>query len=163
MPERNLIVLGLGNVLMGDDGLGVRAVERLARRFAPDGATRVLDGGTLGLALLPYLEDAEEVLLVDAVRTRGAPGELVRMEAEEIAPNFDVRLSPHEIGVVDLLRGASLSGRRPEVTVLLGIVPAQVEFGVHLSRAVEQALPKLVDRIVAEAEALGHRFTPVPA
>jgi hydrogenase maturation protease len=157
-----LVVLGLGNLLMGDDGLGVRAVERLAAAFAPDATTHFLDGGTLGLALLPYIERADALLVVDAVATGARPGTLVRLEADDVPRRVDVRLSPHELGVVDILAGATFSGRRPEPTILLGVVPADISFGVELSSAVERSLPALIDTIVAEAHALGHRFTPIP-
>ena len=155
----DLVILGLGNLLMQDDGLGVRAIELLSQRFAPDAATRVLDGGTLGLSLLPAIEDARAVLIVDAVRASGEPGDMVRMEADEIPPLLDIRLSPHEIGVVDLLRGLTLSGRRPAQAVLVGLVPAQVELGYGLSPEVARALPELVERVVVEAAALGHPLT----
>ncbi len=156
-----LVVLGLGNLLMGDDGLGVRALERLAAAFAPDARTRFLDGGTLGLALIPYIERADALLVVDAVATGAEPGTLVRLEADEVPSRVDVRLSPHELGVVDILAGATFSGRRPEPTILLGVGPADISFGVDLSTAVAQSLPALVETIVAEAGALGHRFTPL--
>ena len=101
-----LLVLGLGNVLCGDDGLGAVAVHLLERRYrAPDGVL-VLDGGTLGLSLLPNLEQAREAILVDAIRTDGAPGSFVRLEGDDVAPAVAARLSVHQVGVLDLLEAA---------------------------------------------------------
>jgi hydrogenase maturation protease len=158
-PE-NLLVLGLGNVLCGDDGAGVAAVELLLRRYdVPPGAS-VLDGGTLGLSLLPWVEDARAAILVDAVRADGPPGSLVRLEGRDVSLAARERLSVHQIGVADLLGGALLVGRLPERLVLLGIVPESVELRYGRSPSVEAGLPALVDRVVSEAEAWGYRFVP---
>jgi hydrogenase maturation protease len=153
-----LLVLGLGNVLCGDDGLGVVAVHLLQRRHrVPDGAV-VLDGGTLGLSLLPHLEQAREAILVDAIRGEETPGTLVRLEGDDVAPAVAARLSVHQVGVFDLLDAARWRGRYPERLILLGLVPGSLELGVRRTPAVEAALPALVERIVAEARELGHVF-----
>jgi len=154
-----LVVMGLGNILWGDDGLGVAAVQMLARRFeAPDGA-RVLDGGTLGLALLPIIQDAKRVLLVDAVRVpEAAPGVLIRIEGDEVAPAARERLSPHQVGVADLLEAARLLDCYPERLVLLGMVPRHLGFGFGLSADVERHLDRLVNRVVEEALGWGYAF-----
>jgi hydrogenase maturation protease len=155
-----LLVLGLGNVLCGDDGLGVVAVHLLQRRYqAPDGVV-VLDGGTLGLSLLPTLEQAREAILVDAIRADGPPGTLVRLEGDDVAPAVAARLSVHQVGVLDLLEAARWRGRYPPRLVLLGLVPESLELGVVRTPAVEAALAGLVERIVAEAGELGHAFVP---
>jgi hydrogenase maturation protease len=155
-----LLILGLGNVLCGDDGLGVAAVEVLARSHRVPEGVRILDGGTLGLALLPYLEDAEAALLVDAIRADAPPGAPIRLAGEDVAPAVLERLSPHQIGVADLLAGARLRGRSPRRLVLLGLVPETLELGLGRSAAVEAGLPALVERIVLEARALGHELAP---
>jgi hydrogenase maturation protease len=155
-----LLVLGLGNVLCGDDGLGAVAVHLLERQHqVPDGV-QVLDGGTLGLSLLPYLEQAEQAILVDAIRADHPPGTLVRLEGDDVAPAVAERLSVHQVGVVDLLDAARWRGRLPPRLVLLGLVPESLELGVRRTTAVEAALPSLVDAVVAEARALGHVFGP---
>jgi hydrogenase maturation protease len=157
-PGVPLLVLGLGNVLCGDDGLGVVAVHLLERRYrGPDGV-QVLDGGTLGLSLLPYLEQAEQAILVDAIRADHPPGTLVRLEGDDVAPAVAARLSVHQVGVVDLLDAARWRGRLPQRLVLLGLVPESLELGVRRTAAVEAALPALVEAVVAEARALGQAF-----
>jgi hydrogenase maturation protease len=155
-----LLVLGLGNVLCGDDGLGAVAVHLLQRRYrAPDGVL-VLDGGTLGLSLLPQLEQAHEAILVDAIRAEGRPGSFVRLEGDDVAPAVAARLSVHQVGVLDLLEAARWRGCYPKHLVLLGLVPESLELGLRRTPAVEAALDGLVDRIVAEAATLGHVFVP---
>lgn len=150
-----LLILGLGNLLCGDDGLGVTAVERLLDAYeAPEGV-RILDGGTLGLSLLPYLEDAERAILVDAVRDDAVPGSFVRLSGEDVAPAVAARLSVHQIGVADLLDGARWVGRTPRTLVLLGLVPESIELSIELSASVEQNMPLLVRRVAEEAAVLG--------
>jgi hydrogenase maturation protease len=153
-----LLVLGLGNVLLEDDGVGAAAVARLLERYDAPPGVRVLDGGTLGLSLLPYLESADAVILVDAVRTDDAPGAFVRLTGDDVAPAVATRLSPHQVGVADLLDSARWIGRYPRKVLLLGLVPQSMELAVGLSESVRPALPTLVERIVEEAGALGFPF-----
>ena len=153
-----LLVLGLGNVLLEDDGVGGAAVAMLNARYdAPDNV-RVFDGGTLGLSLLPYLQDADAVILVDAVKTDAAPGAFVRLDGSDVGPAVATRLSPHQVGVADLLDGARWLDRYPGRVVLLGLTPASMELSVTLSPPVRAALPALVERVVDEAAAMGYVF-----
>ena len=156
-----LLVLGLGNVLLGDDGVGAAAVALLLDRYQPPPDVRVLDGGTLGLSLLPYLEEADTVILVDAIRADAAPGSLVRLDGAEVAPAVATRLSPHQIGVADLLDGARWLDRYPTRLVLHGIVPDAIDLAVGLSPDVARSLSDLVERVVDEAAQLGFVFSPV--
>lgn len=153
-----LLVLGLGNLLLEDDGVGSAAVAMLESQYvAPDGV-RVFDGGTLGLSLLPYVQDADALILVDAVRTDAAPGSLVRLDGGDVGPAVATRLSPHQVGVADLLDGARWLGGYPLRVVLLGIVPASMELSLELSPMVKRAMPALVQRVVDESHALGFDF-----
>jgi len=155
-----LLVLGLGNVLLRDDGLGVAAVGRLADRYERPEGVRILDGGTLGLSLLPHLEDAEQVILVDAIQAGSVPGTFVRLVGDDVGPAVAARLSPHQVGVADLLDGARWLDRYPSRVVLLGLVPESIDLGVGLSPSVRQALPELVECVVDEARAQGFPFRP---
>jgi hydrogenase maturation protease len=155
-----LLVLGLGNLLCGDDGLGAVAVHLVLRRYEPPPGVFVLDGGTLGLSLLPYLEDAKEAILVDAIRANAPPGTFVRLEGEDVAPAVASRLSVHQVGVVDLLDGARWRDRYPSRLILLGLVPESLALGLERSPLVEAGLGELVEAVVAEARRLGHEFIP---
>ncbi len=159
MSDRTpLLVLGLGNVLLGDDGVGGAAVSVLLDRYQPPSGVEVLDGGTLGLSLLPYLEAADAVILVDAIAADAPAGSFVRLDGDQVAPAVATRLSPHQIGVADLLDGARWLDRYPRRLVLLGVVPERIELAVGLSPHVAQALPNLVERVVDEAGTLGFVF-----
>ncbi len=151
----SLLILGLGNLLCRDDGLGAFVAREIAgTRVIPDGA-RVLDGGTLGLSLLPYLEDAERAILVDAIQADQPVGSLVRLEGEDVGPAVAARLSVHQVGVSNLIEAARWRGRVPPTLVLLGIVPSTTELGVGLSAPVLAAMPSLVEEVCREAERLG--------
>ncbi len=155
-----LLVLGLGNVLCGDDGLGAVAIARIQARYEIPEGMSVLDGGTLGLSLLPYVEDAERMILVDAIRADEPPGSFVRLESDEVGPAVAGRLSVHQVGVADLLDAARWRGRLPGELVLLGLVPDTLEVGVTRSPSVEAGLPGLMDRVVQEVSRLGFELHP---
>lgn len=152
----DVLVLGLGNVLCGDDGAGIAAVHRLQRHYELADGVAVNDGGTLGLSLLPLVDSADRVILVDAIRGDGVPGTLVRLDGDSVGPAVYERLSPHQIGVSDLLAGAALMGRYPTEVVLVGIVPETIELGLGRSPAVDARLDELVAATVAELERMGY-------
>lgn len=158
--QPHLLVLGLGNTLCGDDGLGAEAVDLLLARYDVSDDVRVLDGGTLGLSLLPYLEEARDAILVDAVRLDTEPGTFVRLEGDEVPPVVAARLSPHQIGVADLLDAARWLDRYPSHLILLGLVPATLELRLGQSDAVQRRLSELVDRVADEILRLGYDCRP---
>jgi hydrogenase maturation protease len=146
---------------MTDDGVGVRVVQRLEEGYVfPSGVT-ILDGGTLGLDLLSHLEGVERLLIIDAMETGGPPGTIVRMTGEEIQPVFETKLSPHQMGLKDLLAVSVLRGITPPEMVLLGVQPGNIELGVDLTPAVEAQLDTLVDRALRELENWGVKAKPV--
>ena len=124
---------------------------------------QVLDGGTLGLALLPYLEDAEQAILVDAIEYDGPPGTLVRLDGDEVGPAVASRLSVHQVGVADLIEAARWRGRIPPTLVLLGVVPETTELGMVLSPRVQAALPAMLEGVCEESRRLGFPLPPAAA
>jgi hydrogenase maturation protease len=157
---REVTVLGLGNVLCRDDGVGVTAVHALLRAHEPPPGVRVVDGGTLGLALLDLLDADTTLVLVDAVAAAAPPGTLVRLEGQDIGEAVATRLSPHQFGVADLLGAARLLSRYPAEVVLLGIVPQAIELGMGLTPPVAGALPALAQAIAVELARLGYPLVP---
>jgi hydrogenase maturation protease len=151
-----LLVLGLGNLLLTDDGLGPAAVRELERRFVAPAGVEILDGGTLGLSLLGELSEARAAILVDAVAADAPAGSFVRLDGDEVAPAAAARLSPHQVGVADLIGAAQLLGRQPPRMILLGLVPQSLELGVGCSPPVAANLEGLVTRVADECRALGH-------
>jgi hydrogenase maturation protease len=151
-----VLVLGLGNILLGDDGLGAAALARIESGYCIPAGMRLEDGGTLGLGLLGLLAEAERVILVDAVRTDSPPGTLVRLDGDQVMPAVRDRLSPHQVGVAELLDTARLIGCYPATVTLIGLVPESLDLGLERSPAVAASLDELVEAIVREVAALGY-------
>ncbi|MBK9031314.1 MAG: hydrogenase maturation protease [Myxococcales bacterium] len=148
-----VVVLGVGNLIMGDEGLGVRCVERLAAAGALPAGVVTIDGGTSTHELLEDLEDLDLLVIVDAIAGAGAPGTLVRLEGERIPAAFSNKLSPHQHGINDLLANLQLLGRSPARVVVHGATPARIALGLELSPEIEAVLPALAARVVAEVVA----------
>jgi hydrogenase maturation protease len=156
-----VVVLGLGNLLLCDDGAGVVALHRLARAVQPDPRVAFIDGGTLGLALLDFIDPESELIIVDAVRADGPPGTVVVLEGADVAAAAEAKLSPHQVGVADLLCAADHLGRTPIRTVLVGVVPEAIELGTERTPAVEAAIQAMVTAVVAEVARAGVELRPL--
>lgn len=135
----NVLIMGIGNLLLGDEGVGVHAVRGLAERDLPPGVD-VLDGGTAGADLIDHMAGRAKVVVIDAADGDGPPGTVYRCEAEELLGQRGA-LSLHEFGLTDSLRMASQLGCAPERVVILGVQPATLAPGMELSREVAAALP----------------------
>ena len=145
------LVLGLGNILLGDEGVGVRVVERLLEQYEFPEGVRVMDGGTLGLDLLPYVEGASRLLVLDAVQARKPPGTLVRMEGDEIPVFLDAsKVSPHQEGLQDLLAVAVLKGYLPDEVVFWGAQIEALGVGLDLSEPVAAQVDALGGKVLEE-------------
>lgn len=156
------LVLGIGNVLLQDEGVGVHAVGELRRRFDFDGDVELLDGGTAGVELLRHLEGRDRILIVDAVAAGHPPGSVLRVEGEDVPRLFHRRISPHQIGLSDVLATAMISDSLPGEMVLFGVEPETMTTGLSLSPAVEAGLDKLVGSVADELRRLGHRVAERP-
>lgn len=145
-----VLVLGIGNLIMSDDGVGVRVVQLLQERYRFPEEVTLLDGGTLGLDLLPKLEGVERLLVVDAVETGGAPGTLLRLSGDDIPLALETKVSPHQMGLKDLLTVASLQGFDPAEMVLWGVQPECIEMGMELSPVVAEQVAQLTENVLIE-------------
>lgn len=155
------LVLGVGNVLMKDDGAGVRAVEMLeGSKHLPEGV-RCVDGGVAGLNLLPLIESCGRLIIADAVRLGGRPGAVKRFRWKAGLVMPKAAPSAHGIGVSELLALAAIGGKCPEATII-GIEPEDVRPGLELTPAVENALPAAVAAIMKEIKSGGKRHARAP-
>jgi hydrogenase maturation protease len=155
------LVLGLGNILLRDEGIGVWVAESLSREFGFPLEVATLEGGTLGLDLLPRLDGVERLLLVDAVKLGREPGDIVRLEGDAVPVALDVKISPHQVGVQDLLAAARLMGREPPLVVLWGMEPERLDPGTGFSPRVAEALPQLRDGVLEELRLWGVPGEPI--
>ena len=150
------LVLGVGNVLLRDEGIGVRAIEELQRRYRFPGDVELVDGGTSGIELLRFFDDVEHLLIVDAISAGHPPGSVLRVEGEDVPATFETRITPHQLGLSDLLAAAKLTGQIPPHLVLFGVEPKSLESGVGFTPEVEGAVDRLLGHVVEELRRLGY-------
>ncbi len=146
----SILVLGLGNLVMSDDALGSRAIVELERRYRFPEQVALIDGGTLGLDLLPRLEGIDKLLVIDALQMGAAPGAVFRLSGEEVPRAFANKLSVHQMGLQDLLAVAELQGHLPAELVVWGTQSASIEMGMEMSPPVQQAMEEVIAGVVRE-------------
>lgn len=150
-----VLVLGIGNLVMSDDGAGVKVVHHLQREYRFAENVEIMDGGTLGLDLLPKLEGVDHLIVVDAVETGREPGTCVRLAGDELPLALETKISPHQMGLKDLLSVARLLGRSPGEMVLIGVQPGSIEMDTELTPEVAAVLPVLVGNVLEELRKIG--------
>ena len=149
--------MGIGNVLMMDDSVGVRAVEELEKMYRMPEDVELLDGGTSGMELLSHIREHDCLIIIDALKSGLPPGTVVRVEGEDVPARFMTRISPHQLGLSDVLAAATISGELPANMVLFGIEPKKVELGLGLSEEVRSSFDKLLGVVKEEIERLGFK------
>lgn len=145
------VVIGIGNTVLSDEGVGVHAARLLqSDPRVPLGVT-ILDGGTLGLGLVPYVWDAARVLLLDAMNSGNEPGTLARLAGSDVLGTTG-GWTAHQLGVADLICTLALISQKPKEIVVLGVQPAHMDWGISLSPKVEAALAPLVEAALAQLQ-----------
>lgn len=156
----NITVLGIGNILLSDDGAGVHAVNTLKDEYRFPENVRFIDGGTKGLDLLPFLEGQDKVLIIDASDFRREPGTVDVVEGEKIPGFLSTKLSVHQIGLPDLLFAARLLGIIPSEMCLIGIQPKSLETGTELSGVVKSRFDSFLERVLLKLKEWGAEAVP---
>lgn len=156
---RRIIVLGLGNILLRDEGVGVRVVEALAEQYALPAGVEVVDGGTVGMDLLDTLAGCDHLLICDAVQTGAPPGSVVTLTDAEVPALFQTRYSPHQLGLSEVLATLILMEEAPAAITLIGVIPVDLDLGAELSPEVASVVDQAVKRVAAELTALGFPLT----
>ncbi|NOY12755.1 MAG: hydrogenase maturation protease [Deltaproteobacteria bacterium] len=151
----SVLVLGLGNLLMTDDALGSLTIAQLLRDYRFPEQVELVDGGTLGLDLLPRFEGVSNLLVIDALQMGEAPGTVFRLEGEEVPRAFANKLSVHQMGLQDLLAVSELQGQLPERLVVWGAQAKSIEMGLSLSPEVQTAMAEVIDGILDELKQWG--------
>jgi hydrogenase maturation protease len=157
--QQRKVVLGLGNLLNRDEGLGVEALKRLDTHLGEQPQVELLDGGVLGLNLLMIVEECSHLLILDAVNVGKPAGTVVELRKEEIPLYAGVKLSQHQVTFQEVLGLANIRGYLPAHLHLIGIQPEDLSIGLELSRVVESALPEVVNRaknVLAQWGLLSH-------
>jgi hydrogenase maturation protease len=144
------VVLGVGNVILADEGVGVRVVEALERDYVMPPGVNVIDAGTSGMEMLEDMSDLDFLLVVDAIAAGKAPGELVQLRGDEVPVFFRRNLSPHGIGLSDVLASLEFLGAEPKETVILGVQPTSLDLSTELTPTIAALVPELVAQVVDE-------------
>jgi len=151
----SILVLGLGNLVMNDDALGSLAIVELEKRYRFPEQVALLDGGTLGLDLLPRLEGIDKLLVIDALQMGAEPGSVFRLEGEAVPRAFANKLSVHQMGLQDLLAVAELMGQLPAQLVVWGAQAESIEMGMEMSPAVTAAMEQVLAGVLQELTGWG--------
>jgi len=156
-----VVVLGLGNILLRDEGVGVRVVEALAERYNLPAEVEVVDGGTAGMELLDTLAGCDHLLICDAVKDDAPPGTVIELAGAAVPTFFQTtRFSPHQLGLADVLATLMLTGEAPRSVTLIGVVPLDLELGIDLSPEVAAVVGVAVERLATELRGLGFAVEP---
>ncbi len=140
------VVLGLGNLLNRDEGMGVAAVELLRQQVGPQHAVELIDGGVLGLDLLPLVEECSHLLVLDATDADTAAGTVIELGREAIPTYGGLKMSQHQVTFQEVLGLARIRGNLPRHLHLIGVQPGDISLGLELSPAIGAALPDVVAR-----------------
>jgi hydrogenase maturation protease len=154
--EVKALVLGIGNLLIGDEGVGCTAVAELCRRYTMPPTVACVDGGTAGFELLSMIDSKEHLILIDALRNDMEPGTVVMVEGEHVPRAFMARTTPHQLGICDVLAAAQLCDTMPRHLTLYGIEPKQLDVGIGLSPEVEAGMEKIICAVVDQLRHFGY-------
>lgn len=152
MRKDKPVIIGLGNPLFQDEGLGIHVIYQLMQEKIADQA-ELIDGGTDALALLGIVEATEYLLIIDAVSGDGPAGSIQRVNGQEIPLFLAVKVSPHQIGMQEVLALASLRGRLPDHMALIGIQPQSMDWGTELTTTVADMVPQLIKLVYEQVDA----------
>ncbi|MEA9391294.1 HyaD/HybD family hydrogenase maturation endopeptidase [Acerihabitans sp. TG2] len=144
----NILVLGIGNLLLSDEGVGVRVVEGLERGYCLPSGVDTLDGGTSGMELMETMAKREHLIVVDAVRTGAAPGSVVLLHDNQVPALFTQKISPHQLGLCDVLMALRLTDEFPNRLTLVGIEPESLAPGIGLSPTVNRAVATALEQVL---------------
>lgn len=136
-------VIGIGNPIMSDDGIGLEILERLRARALP--GVNYIDGGTSGMEILPDIQDADYLLVLDGLKA-GEPGSVHTLVGDQIPRLLSQHLSPHQVGLLDLLSAARLLGKEPREVAVVGVVAADLELKVGLSELAKAGIDEAVEQ-----------------
>ena len=155
VSSADVTVLGIGNLLMGDEGVGVHLVQTLEESYTFSPAINLIDGGTTGLDLIPYFEDCKKMIIVDAVDFQKEPGHIGTLYNEEIHYRFNTKLSLHHAGLADVLSVIKLTDIPSPDMMLIGVQPQIVEMGIKLSDVISNEMEQLLNKVIEKLEEWG--------
>lgn len=161
LEKKKIGILGLGNLLLSDEGFGVHFINYLSERYEIPCNVEVLDGGTAGIMMAPFIEDVEILFVIDTVALNAEPGSIHRFSDEDIlAGNIHARMSPHQVGLFDILDLCRIRETAPERTEMITVVPEDLSVAVGLTPRLEARLGEVMDMLNASLAAYGSPLIP---
>lgn len=151
----DITVLGIGNLLMGDEGIGIHLIQTLEKSYTFSPSVNLIDGGTTGLDLIPYFENCEKMIIVDAVDFQRKPGYIGSLYNEEIHYRFNTKLSLHQAGLADVLSVIKLTDIPSPDMMLIGVQPLQVKMGIELSDKIADKMEQILNIVTEKLEGWG--------
>lgn len=149
--KKSILILGIGNILMKDDGVGVRVAEKMMEMHLPHDV-EVMDGGVQGLNLLYYIEGRKKVIVIDTVSTGEPPGTIYRFNENALVQKKELLRSSHDIDFVDVIKTSEFMGTKPDEVLFIGIEPENIDEGMELSPKIEARIPKIIELVRKEIE-----------
>lgn len=149
----HITILGIGNTLYSDEGVGIHALPLLEEVFADDEDVELVEGSTDGIKLLGPVEEADFLIVIDAINAGLEGGSLIALYDDEIPAYYGIKMSIHQVTFQEVLFAAKLRESYPKKIVMIGVQPESLELGVELSEKVRSRLPQLVERVKAEVDA----------
>jgi len=161
MEKTRVTILGVGNILLTDEGFGIRVVEALEKRYKFFGEVKIIDGGVLGLSLLGVISETDHLIVVDAIRNDGGSGDLYRIEGEDIPQRILAKNSLHQVDLLEALTLCQALGKVPE-TVIIGVEPEDLTtLGLELTPRIQARMEAVIDMVLRELDRLGVCYTKV--
>ena len=151
-PNPQITVLGMGNLLLKDEGVGVHLISKLPSNDTGHLSPNIIDGGTSPDISSIVGGGIDKLIIVDAVKTGDKPGTMYRFSLDDLDMDSVIPISLHEIGVLDSLRMMALLNRQPKSTIIIGIEPKSIDYGLELSPEIEEKLPELIELVLKEVE-----------
>ena len=146
--DNSIVVLGVGNILLTDEGLGVHVVKELKENYNFTPEISLIDGGTMGMELLTYMRGMKRILLIDAINGGEAPGTVYEFPHRELEQYFTEHISVHEVGMQDILRIRAIQDNPLEDAIVIGVEPESLEIGFEPSAPVQAVLPEVKERVL---------------
>ena len=153
--KNEVTILGIGNIILRDEGFGVRVAEYLDKHYEFPESVQIVDGGTLGIELTQYVTGTEKLLVIDSINGGAEPGTTFRFHNDDVMEHFQDKLSAHEVGIQDVLGLLTVTGHKIPDVVVIGAQPYDVEAGVELSDGMMELLPQMVEQALAELKNWG--------
>ena len=146
LQDRTIGILGIGNLLLGDEGFGVHCVQHIEQHYEIPENIRVIDGGTAGILLAPFIEECDKLYVLDVIDLEDDPGSVHLFTDEDVrAGNVQTRMSPHQIGMLEILDICKIRGKVPEQVQYITVVPQTLETGMDLSPLIAERVTDVID------------------